>query len=302
MGDFNLLKIDGQPLEKLFDVVSKAIGKIYEPRAIRKEADAKAYEIKVIEKARTDASIYNQEIEQDMLDMVEKRIIHRELRKQKNIDNVTKIAVEQLVNESDISNTPVDEDWAVRFFNIAEDVSDEQMQQLWGKILAGEVKKPNSFSIRTIEFLKNMTKAEAELFSKAANYVIFDSKNTFIFKGDNSTRLDVYGFTFEDRLNLIDLGLIQTEGNMFITYKKPKDTDTVFISGKYIIKTTMKVDFSEFSFPVLGLTKVADELIKLLTIEPADIYIKNFCSYLQSGGFDVEDALVDEIELTSSIL
>ncbi|MHB9291313.1 hypothetical protein Holit_00387 [Hollandina sp. SP2] len=143
MGEFNLIKIEGQALEKLFDVISKAIGKIYTPRAIRKEADAKAYEIGVIEKAKINANIYRQEVKQDMLDRIEERIIHRELKKQENIDTVVEIAAEQLKDEKNIPNTPVDEDWTVRFFNIVEDVSDEQMQQLWGKILAGEVKTPN---------------------------------------------------------------------------------------------------------------------------------------------------------------
>jgi hypothetical protein len=288
MEDFNLIKFDGKPLVKLIDVIRKATGVLYRPRAIRKEADAKAYEIRVIEKAKADASIYSKEIEQDFLDRIEERIIHRELRKQKNIDNVTKIAIEQLKDESNISDTPVDEDRAVRFFNIAEDVSDEQMQQLWGKILAGEVKNPNSFSIRTIEFLKNMTKAEAELFTKAANYVIFAKEGTFIFKGGNYKDLRDYGFIFEERLKLIDLGLIQASENTFLIYESPEDKNLLFISGKYKIKATMKTDVSKCSFPVLGLTKVANELIKLLTIEPVDIYTKDFCSHLQKIGFDVE--------------
>jgi hypothetical protein len=50
------------------------------------------------------------------------------------------IATEELKKENDVSDTPVDEDWIVRFFNVVEDISDEMMQQLWGRILAGEVK------------------------------------------------------------------------------------------------------------------------------------------------------------------
>jgi len=41
MSEINLIKIDGKPLEKLIDVVSKGIGTIYRPRSIRKDAEAK---------------------------------------------------------------------------------------------------------------------------------------------------------------------------------------------------------------------------------------------------------------------
>ena len=36
------ISLDGKPLEKLIDVVSKGIGTLYRPRQIRKEADARA--------------------------------------------------------------------------------------------------------------------------------------------------------------------------------------------------------------------------------------------------------------------
>ena len=73
-----------------------------------------------------------------------------------NIDNVTQIAAEQLSQEDFVSEEPVEEDWTTRFFNIVEDISDEEMQRLWGKILAGEVKQPKSYSLRTLELLKKI--------------------------------------------------------------------------------------------------------------------------------------------------
>jgi hypothetical protein len=266
MGEFNLIKIEGQPLEKLFDVISKAIGKIYAPRGIRKEADATAYTIETIERARANAFVNRQEIEQDMLDRIQERIIYREVKKQESIDAVTKIAVEQLKNDKNISTDPVDEDWTVRFFNIVEDVSDEQMQQLWGKILAGEVKTPNSFSIHTLEFLKNMTKVEAELFSKIENYVIFSGGRSLIFRGDDDEALSKNGFSFEERLTLIELGLLQADTNIARIYQVlSEDSVFIFTSGKYIIKAIKKANTSKIEMPILRLTRIGEELRKLLS-------------------------------------
>ena len=241
MGEFNLIKIVGKPLEKLLDVVSKGIGKIYTPRAIRKEADAKAYEIEIIERAKAKAYLNRQEIEQDLLDRIEERILYREVKKQKNIDAVTMIAAEELKNENTVSDTPVNEDWTVRFFNVVEDVSDEMMQQLWGRILAGEVKSPNSFSIRTIECLKNITKPEAELFTRAANFIFIYNNNPFIFRDDNLEVLIKNDFSFEEVLVLIELGLLQSETNLVLDCKsKTKDDEMVFVFGKNIIKVIKK--------------------------------------------------------------
>jgi len=289
MSEFNLIKIDGKPLEKLFDVVSKAVGKIYTPRGIRKEADAKAYEIDVIERAKTNVYLYRQEVKQDLLDRIEERVLYREVKKQKNIDAVTMIAAEELKNENGISDTPVDEDWTVRFFNIVEDISDEMMHQLWGRILAGEVKSPNSFSIRTIECLKNITKQEAELFTKVANFVSIYNNDPLIFTGDNLEILIKNYFSLEEALILIELGLLQSETNLVLNCKsKTKDEEMLFIFGKDIIKVIKKANTVQQQIPIFGLTRAGKELLKLLTITPIDAYINNFCVYLQQKGFIVE--------------
>ena len=44
-----------QPITKLIEVVSSAIGTGYRPRAIRNEADAKAYEILALSRAEAEA-------------------------------------------------------------------------------------------------------------------------------------------------------------------------------------------------------------------------------------------------------
>jgi hypothetical protein len=295
MSEFNLIKIDGKPLEKLIDVVSKGIGKIYAPRAIRKEADAKAYEIDIIEKAKAKSYLYGQELEQDLLDRIEERVLYREVKKQKNIDAVTMIAAEELRNENDVSDTPVDEDWTVRFFNIVEDVSDEMMQQLWGRILAGEVKSPNSFSFRTIECLKKITKSEAELFTKAANFVFTYNNDVFIFRSKDFEVLEKNNLSFDEILILIDIGLLQSGTDIGIDYKSVTvDTEMIFVSGKNIIKAIKKANTIGGNIPALALTRAGKELLQLLSITPIDAYINYFYTFLQQKGFIVEKILFNK--------
>ena len=46
------------------------------------------------------------------------------------------------------------------------------MREIWGRVLAGEVKRPKSYSLRTMEILRNLAKEEAALFVKASRFYI----------------------------------------------------------------------------------------------------------------------------------
>lgn len=146
------------------------IPKSYE---IIKLADAKAKEIKIISSAiknsyhltagikyekqgisisspKQDESIDNSAviIPSSIEKRTENRLNYKESERQLNIESVTAFAAEDLKKEKQVTEEPVDEDWVTRFFNIAKDISNEEMQSLWGRILAGEIKKPKTYSFK----------------------------------------------------------------------------------------------------------------------------------------------------------
>jgi hypothetical protein len=118
---------------------------------------------------------------------------------------------------TDVDAREVDKGWIARFFSAAADVSESDMQKLWGKLLAGETATPGRFNTRALETLKNLSSTEAALFSKACTFVtglnefiikIPDAKkNNFILTYDTKALADL-GFRFEDVLKLVDAGLI----------------------------------------------------------------------------------------------
>lgn len=87
----------------------------------------------------------------------------QQAKRRANVVTVIAEAAERLSDANDASDEAVDPDWSARFFSYAQDVSTEELQQLWGKILAGEVVKPGGVPLRTLELLRNMTKKEAQL-------------------------------------------------------------------------------------------------------------------------------------------
>ena len=93
-----------------------------------------------------------------------------------NVGAIAGHAAEEL-KDKEVPDQDPDLDWTARFFDGAQDVSSEELQKLWGKILAGEVKSPGQTSLRTLAILRNMTQQEAKNFSDLMRFRI----DTFIF-------------------------------------------------------------------------------------------------------------------------
>ena len=68
----------------------------------------------------------------------------------------------------------------MRFFNSIQDIGNEDMQTLWGKILAGEIKNPNTFTLRSLDTLSKITKGEAMLFKNMVPYIINNIASPFV--------------------------------------------------------------------------------------------------------------------------
>lgn len=283
--------MNGKPLEKLIDVISKGIGTVYKPRAIKKEADAKAYEIEIIERAKSKALAEGKEIDAEVCDRIQERILHKEIKRQNNIETVAQIAAEQLSQETDVSEENVDDDWSTRFFNIVEDISDTEMQGLWGRILAGEVKQPKSFSLRTLELLKNLSKHEAEVFTKFANIKIVSGDKYFVYNDDNGKFLeDEFQITFADRLLLTELGLIASENNLRLSLLPTgqRRIPTFYEYGSKGIILHRAENTPEQTIQILAFTKTGVELSKLIQQTPNITYIKKICSKYVHPNVNIE--------------
>ena len=72
--------------------------------------------------------------------------------------------------ESQSTNEEIDDDWLNYFEQYAEKASSERMQDLWARVLAGEIRKPTSFSLTTLRFLSELDKKIASLFEQEVMY------------------------------------------------------------------------------------------------------------------------------------
>lgn len=279
-GTLVTINIDGKPLEKLIEVVSSGIGTLYRPRKIRKEADAQAYAMKVLERAKAEASSEAKIIEADTAERIGQRLVAKEVRRQENIDSVVEMAAKEL-SGTEVSDKPVGEDWASRFFDIVQDVSRDEMKALWAKILAKEIQRPSSFSLRTLDVLKNISYEEAELFVKLSEFVLKDVVG-FVYCKDKV--LDKYGLKFYHLAKLREAGLLQSETMVTKTFISGSEISTKFtiLYGKIVLFLTLPGETQNIVMPVYLLSQAGCELFELTDHKESMNYLNDLTAFIKS--------------------
>ena len=76
--------------------------------------------------------------------------------------------------------TPVEPDWLFNWAKIAQDVSDDEVQWWFARVLAGEIEQPGRLSLKLLHKLSILGKSDAQTFVLFANYVWEDSRHNFI--------------------------------------------------------------------------------------------------------------------------
>lgn len=281
-----------EPLTRLIEVISGGLGALSKPYLIKKTAEAKAYEVKVIAEVMAESRklLTNSEYDDGKIKVlspdaqpddlsalpnrVTARIQYQELQKQQNVESVCSSAADELAQETSVPDSKPEPEWVSRFMEIASGISTEEIQHLWGRILAGEIKQPGAFSLRTLDVLRNLSKKEVESFVKLANYVIrsgdkvcYLDPTAFIFTKEG-------GISFHDILTLKDAGLIFETDLALQKPPQPAGQISSFIYGSLILIFETDKDTPQLVSNVGVLTKVGAELLQLVTAQPDMDYVK----------------------------
>lgn len=274
--EINLVKFEGKGFEKLISTVSGAIGIVYEPTRIKRDAKAKAEELKIIADANREIRLKDIEADEDIKDKIAIRTAQREIKRQYNIDNIIKYAASDIANENDVSDKPVDEDWITRFFNYAQDISNEDAQLLWGKLLSNEVKKPGSFSLRTIEILRNISPSEAQLFQSICEFVFLNIEKSIGFIYNESK-------VFENAISYNNLLILKESGLVDISFLAHTSKNVFFhsIYNRKLLYAVKKGQKIEVEIPVYNLTQSGLELFKINSQKTNQAYFDDFIKYFK---------------------
>lgn len=116
------------------------------------------------------------EADDEAINLVVDRMLSEEIRKQDNKERVAQMAIEDLREDPPKDDDGFNEDefidWMNVFSRYAEDASSERLQQLWAKVLAGQIRKNRAFSFGTLRLLSELDPAVAESFQDALEYTI----------------------------------------------------------------------------------------------------------------------------------
>lgn len=277
MSDTWLTNIDvgklSEPLTKLVVSVSAAVAGYAKPYQIRRVAEADADALII----RTESEIESAELRYRAVE----RIGYREIRRQQNIESIIQRAADQLPDA--VSEQPVDEDWIFRFFDISQDVSNQEMQELWARILAGEVTEPGSFSPRTLHILRLLQPDDALLFSRLCNYV---SDRCIILLHRNMDKyFNERGLPLESIMHLSSQGLARIDSDLSIIVQE--DVEGYHMSyGDKIIYFEKRSKDQQRKLHTYILTDVGEEIYTLTDPEPDYDYLDQLIEYY-SGGFEI---------------
>ena len=221
-------------------------------------------------------------------------------RREINSAKAVLFAEEQLANDSpEPPQRTIDEDWIFAWREYAGRVSNEELQRLWGSVLAGEVKSPGRHSVRTLEFLRGLSKAEAELIEKLARFVV-DGRVI----RSQATYLVEHGLPFGLLLRLQELGVLSGVEAIGLTtqYKTivPGKFLKALISHDKVLVVEHPDELKLLQLEVYTLTMVGAEILSLGTFQADPNYLQAVGKGIASDGKEFVVQLADWKQTTET--
>lgn len=208
-------------------------------------------------------------------------------RKQANKDAVAVEALEDIkllpppeMIEADPEE--IDPDWMNVFASHAEHASSERLRQLWGRVLAGEIRKPGSFSLSTLRLLSELDKDIAEIFQKYARTRL---ETGFLPKPAEIKDQVLLELTF-----LEEVGLLQDVNGM-LQHTLGRNSEGVAIIASFNKVMRIKPrQGAELQLPVIRITRVGREIANILPKEDGIVALKEVAASLKSSAETIEIA------------
>lgn len=220
-----------------------------------------------------------------------RRIRINHLRRQQNMEKIVEKSIPYCAGDQISERT--DADWFDNFIELAERVSNPTMQELWAKILAGEVSQPGSFSLKALQAFKNMSLHEAKLFGKACALSVSDSNrrnirivtgcyqqpgllNLFDSKREQHVSLSQFGFNYGDILSLAEHHLVFTQETE-LEINGTNDMLNLKYNG---LPLTIKAKKKRCALTCYKFTPIGAELAQLIADKPDQQFLEHLKAQL----------------------
>lgn len=180
---------------------------------------------------------------------------------------MTAVAVQPEVSPSQ----DIDISWAGQFYDCARTINDTELQSLWGKILAKELMKPNSFFKRTLDVFAKADKFEIDWFYEIAKYVYDQACVPEFILFDNKF------YPFNQFQTLIDAGFVNSNSGS-ISYHS---ASTLHFTN---VDVNLDVPKPPFGFSIYTLTDAGAQLIDLRSDAATEDFLIKLKEVLERNG------------------
>lgn len=196
--------------------------------------------------------------------------------------------------DTDVSDSPVDPDWFSRWRLSAREVSDDEMQQVWAKVLAGEIKQPGSYSLRTLNFISQMSKQEAAFIEEMAQFAF----EGIVYRADSKAAYP--HIRFNELLRLEELGLIVggSAGNdvhIQVTSMRPDVFSAHFLCRSHVLIFEGENPNSFIKVSAAKLTTTFNELLSVIRAPNNLEHFRGLGKDLARQGFTVKIAETKQV-------
>ena len=152
-------------------------------------------------------------------------------------------------------------------------------------MLAGEVLEPSSFSLRTLECLRNIDVHEANLFEQLCKVVI---SNSFVINDGEFLRK--HGVPYDYILRLDESGLLNSSGTIYFHKEISTNPELVLDFGEYILMAKSEEN-RRFSLGEFPLTAAGRELSVIVDHKMNLDSIKEMCQLVAKSNSKISFSL-----------
>ena len=305
-------------LEQLLNLTASGIGsvagpmlarwqaqKLGEAKQIAAEADAIVLRIQAEAQSKAREALVPSGVqatgELDIGAVIGQRIQFQEEKRQANIMSVVAKAAGQQEGK-EVEPSEPDHDWTARFFNEVQDVSSEEMQSLWARVLAGEVERKGSTSIRALQVLKNLDQVTSHLFRKLCSSCMYlpvrksfavDARVPSLGGNAAMNALKKYGLDFLQLNRLSEHDLIISDYNSWLDYTASEEgshssSPFQFQDASWVLaRSDDRTSDWDGKLSGVALSLSGKELAAVIDLEPAEEFGRALRAFFRQHGLSM---------------
>ncbi|MDP9961862.1 DUF2806 domain-containing protein [Chryseobacterium lathyri] len=265
--------------------------------------EGKAEVIRATHKARVNIINTTGEITATKIDVPEiysqiaaEKFASKIIREQINLDKIVSKTAGELSNYTEDNNTNkideiISDEWLNEFEEVAKLKTNEDMRILFSKILSNEIKKPGTFSVKTIKTVSQLDPNTARFFNTLCSLTCFVKSDDVIVVAmvpnvnnlpHNNRHLVDYGLNHHAMTILQEYGLVRaTTSSYQIGLLINSSTPVNFGNRTYYLRSNNEPNHYELTkLDGFLLTQSGLELLSVLTIDNNDLFIASVNEWL----------------------